>query len=244
MLPSIPLTRYGISYRPSLPVLFMDQHLLCVSKPSGLSCQPHLRDESTSVDCSLETHAGRALALHRGRDSAFVGTVHRLDRPASGIVVLALRSKAANALCQQFEGRRVVKDYLVVVKGGVMEREEGVVPGSGMDGDLRWMLVKRVGGSANVLRVRIATGRKHQIRRQLVYGGVGAIVGDVEHGAMYKYQQDAIMLHACRIQFKHPASGEVMTVQCAPPWAAEYVPEEFAETSVVVGGVAHGSLNV
>ena len=95
----------------TLKILYEDEHLLAVSKPAGLSTQaPPIA--GTTLETLVRTHFGGGDPL-----SAFAGTVHRLDRPVSGIVLWAKTSRDAHLLSRQFEKRTVTKEYWAVVDG-------------------------------------------------------------------------------------------------------------------------------
>ena len=220
----------------SLSILWDDPHLIAVVKPAGLLTQGVAGGEPTLED---------AVRRHLGPDdpaSVYLGTVHRLDRPVSGVVVWARTPRAARRLADQFARRLVMKEYWAVVEGdaGVEDRWEdwlGPVDGSGVarvvvEGTPRARrAVTRVGplGGGRVpegttlLALGPETGRTHQLRSQASARG-RPIVGDLRYGSSRPFP-GGIALHARALRFIHPSSRrEVML--CAP------VPRSWAEAGV------------
>ena len=163
----------------------------------------------------------------------FVGLVHRLDRPVSGVVVLARTSKAAARLSAQFAGRDVEKRYLAVVEGrldGSGERVDWLVKGErgtvhrvpeGTTGArqavLRWESLA-VEGRRTLVGVELLTGRHHQIRVQLA-GLNTPVVGDLRYGAKLPMGDGSgIALHAVRVALDHPTLRERVVFASRPPW--------------------------
>ena len=165
--------------------------------------------------------------------NVFVGVVHRLDRPVSGVIVFARTSKGASRLCEQFREHRIQKTYLAIV--------EGIVDSRG--GELRDWLVKdrdqnRVSiardaqsgqecvlsfekldrfGRFTLLEIRPETGRSHQIRVQLSAHG-WPIVGDRKYGSTAR-TPGYIALHASSLTFTHPTGQTPITVYSPQPLA-------------------------
>lgn len=165
----------------------------------------------------------------------FVGVVSRLDEPVSGVVLFAKTSAAAAALAEQFRERSVSKDYVAVVEGrfpaplaewvewvdvlppiggdrGPVEPEE-----PGREARLRARVVRR-SGEVSLTELEPATGRKHQLRRQLALRRC-PIVGDRRYGARLPFA-DGIALHARSLVFSHPREGT--TVRLVAPFPAAW----------------------
>ena len=214
-----------------LHVLYADNHLLVVHKPAGLPVQA---DASGDVD--LLTLAKAWIRADKDKPGdVFVGLVHRLDRPARGVVVLARTSKAAARLSLQFRERTTQKTYRVVVHGTPPqttdtlthwldsdERGSRVVrPGTGKESTLTYRVLESAGGLTH-LEVDLHTGRKHQIRCQLAAVGC-PVLGDLRYGAPAPLPDRGIALLAWRLQIQHPTRPEVMTWHAADvagwPWA-------------------------
>lgn len=210
-------------------VLLLDNHLLGVSKPSGMLVQG-----DRTGDADLVTLAKAYLKERFDKPgNVFVGLVHRLDRPTSGAVLLARTSKAAGRLSAQFRGRDVEKRYLAVVEGrlgaegeaidGVQKGQGGsveVVPVDAPDAQrasLRWRTLAEAGGRS-LVEVDLQTGRKHQIRAQLAYRGA-PVLGDFRYGDPTKPFADGrgIALHALRLGVEHPTRREPVVMVAPPP---------------------------
>jgi 23S rRNA pseudouridine1911/1915/1917 synthase len=216
-----------------MDVLFEDNHCLAVCKPAGILVQGDRTGDATLVD--------QAALYLRGRygkpGRVFVGVVHRLDRPVSGVLLLARTSKAAARLSEQFRSGRVHKTYLALVQApppgsaGHLEhhiekdpeRNRSRVVAAGTEGSRRARLHYRVrsqhaGGT--LLEVVPETGRSHQIRVQLAACGA-VIVGDVRYGSRHELGS-MLALHASRLEFEHPTRHERVSVEAPLPdaWSA------------------------
>lgn len=198
-------------------VLFRDAHLLAVNKPAGVPAQPDLTGDADV--CAL-------LGL---RDA---GIPHRLDRPVSGALLIALDNDVLNGLNAAFADRRVEKTYLAIVEGRVEQgadlahhlvhdtrlRKARVVDGPRKGATLCRLRVDpvRVGDRYTLVKVVPEGGRFHQIRAQLSAAG-HPIKGDVKYGARRGEPDRSIALHAHRLRFEHPLTGAPLEVVAPPP---------------------------
>ncbi len=208
--------------------LYLDNHLLVVSKPAGM-----LSQGDRTGDLDLVSWAKAYLKERFDKPgNVFVGLVHRLDRPTSGVVVLARTSKAAGRLSDQFRRRSPDKRYLAVVQGHLGERGEavdGVVKQEG--GGVRVVAPNHPGAQRAALRwrtlaaddrqslveVELLTGRKHQIRAQLA-ARAAPVLGDFRYGEPVPFADGrGIALHAWRLTVEHPTRREPMTFSAPPP---------------------------
>jgi len=197
----------------SLEPVYLDNHLLVVVKPPGLLSQA---DETGDADL-LSIWKAYLKQRFAKKGGVFLGLVHRIDRPASGLLVLARTSKAASRLSEQFKQRAVEKDYVAVVEG--RPSVEGPLVDYLQKQDRRVRIVSaaepgalyarldlsiRGGDSLNSLvTVRLHTGRPHQIRVQLASRGT-PIVGDFKYGAKTELDGKNLALHAHHLSFEHP----------------------------------------
>lgn len=195
-------------------ILYCDNHLLAVNKPSGLP---------TQGDESLTTLA-KAWVKEKFKKPGrvFLEPIHRLDKPVSGIVLFARTSKALSRLQEQQRARTIRKIYRARVEKAP-QQQEATLEHNIEHGDHRAHILKEGGKRAilhyktvgkNLLEIELLTGRYHQIRAQL--SAIGCpIVGDAKYGA--KSKSDKISLHHARMEFVHPVKGEVISITCRFP---------------------------
>jgi 23S rRNA pseudouridine1911/1915/1917 synthase len=164
--------------------------------------------------------------------NVFLGVVHRLDRPVSGVVLFARTSKAAARLSHQFRVGAVRKVYYACVDGKpskpsgklidylVKDRDHNIVARaaesapSAQRATLEYRLI-RSHRARSLLEIRPQEGRSHQIRVQLAAHGM-PIVGDVKYGARRAWS-GRIALHAVELEFEHPVRHDVVKLKAAPP---------------------------
>lgn len=213
---------------PKLKVLFEDNHCLAVLKPAGLLTMGDRTGDVSAVDLAREY-------LRRKYDkpgNVFVGVVHRLDRPVSGVLLFARTSKAAARLSEQFRKHSIRKVYHCVVEGrppkpsgelvDLLVKDETrnltrVARGSEEDGRLsrlNYRCLKSV-GSLSLLEIELLTGRSHQIRVQLS-SRKWPICGDAKYGSKTKLD-GWLALHAESLTFEHPTQREPITVTAPHP---------------------------
>lgn len=214
----------------TLPVLYEDNHLLAVDKPAGLLVQA----DRTGDPDALALAKTYLKAVYAKPGDVYLGLVHRLDRPVSGVLLFARTSKAAGRLSDAFRSRRVTKRYLALVAGappaggwqtvsvhlahgptGTARVVAPDTPGA-QAASLAWRTLAGDGRTA-LVEVDLHTGRKHQIRAQLAALG-WPVLGDLRYGAVAPFADGrAIALHAARLTVPHPTRGEDVTVVAPPP---------------------------
>lgn len=210
----------------TLDVRYLDNHLLVVNKPAGMLVQA-----DATGDPDLLT-LGKAY-LKEAFDkpgNVFLGLVHRLDRPASGVMVFARTSKAAARLSEQFRRRTPEKRYVALVEGtpeggGVLvdhlakiDRHVHVVEPSHPEAqraELQWRAVASRDGRT-LVDVQLKTGRAHQIRVQLAHMGF-PLLGDFRYGARRELDGRNLALHAYLLAVLHPTRNERMAWTALPP---------------------------
>lgn len=191
-------------------------------------------------DPDLLSEAKRFLKVRFNKPgNAFLGLVHRLDRPVSGVVVFARTSKAAKRLSAQFRARTVDKTYLAIVEGRIAEalrlrdylrkeRPRSRVVSSSTPGSREAVLSCRpimIIRSQTLVKISLETGRAHQIRAQLAHKG-HPVVGDRRYGAASTHHKGSIALHCWRMGVEHPVRRETIHWSAPPP---ETWPEEVLE---------------
>lgn len=206
----------------NLEVLYEDNHLISVNKPAGMLVQGDRSGEESLMDVVKEYIRER----YQKPGNVFLGLVHRLDRPVSGVVLFARTSKAASRLTKQWKAREVRKTYWAVVEGA-LEPEQGRMEGHLRKSGKRVRIAKKEDPGAkgaileyrtlahekgvSLLEIGLITGRKHQIRVQLAQAGC-PVVGDVKYGANGFLSDKTIRLIARSLSFRHPVAGEEMTI--------------------------------
>ena len=224
-----PMRSNADSTAPNLDVIYIDNHLLVVRKPSGMLAQ----GDRTGDRSLLEYGKAYVKAAFNKPGDAFLGLVHRLDRPTSGVMVFARTSKAAARLSEQFRARRIGKIYWALVEGKT-PREGRMVdtllragPSStvserGQEAVLGFRRLRFERGISWV-EVRPKTGRHHQIRVQFAHRG-HPVVGDFRYGARIGFPEKSLALHARALTLSHPTRKEEMTFTAAPEvfWPAKF----------------------
>ncbi len=212
-----------------MQVLYEDNHIIIVSKLSGEIVQGDKTGDSPLSDIV----AAYLKEKYSKPGNVFVGVPHRLDRPVSGLVVLAKTSKALSRLNEMFRVGSVDKRYLAIVKNRPKQPEgrlenwlvrnekqnrsyayDKEVPGSKQ----AILNYKLVASSVNyhLLEIELLTGRHHQIRCQLAKMGC-PIKGDLKYGAERSNPDGSISLHAFHVTFEHPVSHEMIDVKAPLP---------------------------
>ncbi len=221
-----------------IEILYEDAHLLAVLKPSGLSTQA-----PPIAGPTLEAVV-RAYLRPDDPASAYVGLVHRLDRPVSGVILIARTKRDARRLSQQFERREARKEYWAVVEGQPtaplatwedwlcredtgLGRVQTCVPGTPRSQHARTRLQADLDAEARLpdgcswLRLWPETGRMHQLRVQASARGL-PILGDRLYGSQ-RSLGEGIALHARSLTIRHPALDRLLSFRAPLPasWAEQ-----------------------
>lgn len=208
--------------------MWEDGGIVAVEKPAGVLSQGDGSSAPNLVDLARAKW---------GRDG--IGVLHRLDRNVSGLVLLSLDAAAARALTAQFVAGAVVRTYQAVVRAA--PTETSLVVDAPLAKDPRSNLVRvdarapeskparteldvleRLSsplGRLAILAVRPITGRSHQIRAHLAHLG-WPLVGDPKYGVPARGVHRPL-LHATKLEFAHPKTGEAVTLASAPPWSVD-----------------------
>jgi len=212
-------------------VLYEDTHLVVINKPAGMVVHPGAGVKSGTLANAL---------LYRWReeiagvgDVSRPGMVHRLDKETSGILLIAKNNRTHRALQSQFESRSLSKTYIAIVKGRV-EFEQGHIDKpighhpkirerravsnaeTARDAQTHYRVLRRF-HYATLLEVKILTGRTHQIRVHMEHLGY-PVIGDELYGTRLKSER--LALHAAKIEFAHPTTGDIMCFKSE--WPADF----------------------
>jgi 23S rRNA pseudouridine1911/1915/1917 synthase len=215
-----------------VPVIFEDEFLLVVDKPAGLVVHPGAGNQSGTLANAL---LDRGIA--GGEDPDRPGIVHRLDRDTSGLMVVAKGEPAYSKLVEMMAGRRVRRCYRAVVVGEDLPETGTVDSPVGRDPDNPTLMAAGVGRPAvthfevlreesghAMLRVRLETGRTHQIRVHLAAIGY-PVYADPLYGTAVPGRR--LWLHAERLSFEHPVTGEHLSFESP-------IPEDLWEAALVL----------
>ncbi len=209
---------------PSFELRWRDEHLLVVEKPAGLVVHPARGHREGTLSQLL---AGIAA----GGDAERAGIVHRLDRDTSGLMVVACSEQAHRLLQAAMAKRRIRREYLALVEGRPPARSGTIEAPIGRHPRVRTRMavggpharearthftLERALARTSLLRLRLDTGRTHQIRVHMQAIG-HPICGDPEYGTARLLGLDRQFLHSTRLAFDHPISGEHIDVTSSLP---------------------------
>ena len=212
-----------------LEVLYEDNHIIAVNKkPSDI-----VQGDKTGDRPLVEFVKDYIKKKYNKPGDVFLGVVHRLDRPVSGVILFARTSKALSRLNELFRSKQVQKTYWAVVKkkpnptkdilvhylkknqqknkSTAFNREEDGT----LKSELSYQLIKSL-DNYHLLEVLPKTGRHHQIRVQLSKIG-SPIKGDIKYGSDRTNKDASIHLHARKIEFIHPVKKEPISISATPP---------------------------
>ena len=209
-------------------IIFIDNHLIAVTKPAGLLTQPDRNTDESLIDQTRQWIKEK----YNKPNNIFLGLVHRLDRNVSGVVLFARTSKAASRLSKQFRQGTPKKHYRAIVLGKLKEEHTTLVHYLRKEKSLRATVFPRETPTAkrselsyevinslenkSLLEVSLSTGRFHQIRAQMAFIG-HPIIGDVKYGAPEPLLNQEIALYAHKLVFSHPVSNEEITLTAPEP---------------------------
>jgi 23S rRNA pseudouridine1911/1915/1917 synthase len=220
-------TAQALAFTPQrmvLAIVHEDEHLLVLDKPAGLVVHPAAGNWSGTLLNGLLAHHAQAAQLPRA------GIVHRLDKDTSGLMVVAKSLPAMTALVRAIAAREVQRVYRALAHGVAAWTALTIEAPIGRDPQLRTRMAVVAGGkpartdvaclargaAASGLRCTLHTGRTHQIRVHLASRG-HPLVGDKLYGGRAEFGLQRQGLHAERLAFAHPLSGQPMAFECPLP---------------------------
>ena len=210
-----------------LKVLYEDNHLIAVEKSAGVLVQ----GDKTGDVCLMDEVKDYLKKKYQKSGNVFLGLLHRLDRPVSGIVLFAKTSKGASRLSEQFREHQIEKTYNAIVVGKLKENRGVLIDRLQKDIDKKRATIskKSEGKKAelsykvissnskfSLLEIKTQTGRFHQIRAQLAAIGY-PVLGDIKYGAPFALPDKSIALSAVSISFQTPTTKEKKEISIAIP---------------------------
>lgn len=211
-----------------LRVLYEDNHLIAVFKPAGILTQ----GDETGAKCLMNEVKEYLKEKYNKQGNVFLGLLHRLDRPVSGIVLFAKTSKGASRLSEQFRNHSVRKIYHALVenkpreKNGMLvnylkkNKENNIVEvfdqqvDGALKAELNYEIIKS-NKKTSLIKIQLKTGRPHQIRAQFSHIG-HPIVGDVKYGSKIEYKKGEIALCATNLKFRTATFGQEINLKIEP----------------------------
>ncbi len=220
-------------------ILYEDSHLIVVVKPAGIGVQGDSSNDKSMYDYIKDYIKHK----YNKPGNVYLGIVHRLDRPVSGVMVFAKTSKAASRLSEAIRTNKFDKYYYAVVNGQTEDSDKlihYVIKRSNKMGNIASVVFENTANSKkaileyktlerlnhknlSLLEVKLETGRFHQIRVQLAAIG-HPIYGDRKYGSYIKYSvaEVPLALFASKLSFEHPTKKEILTFESKPkdikPW--------------------------
>ena len=205
-----------------LDVLYEDNHVIVVYKPANVLSQGDATGDKDMLTIIKEYIKEK----YNKPGNVYLGLVHRLDRPVQGVMVFAKTSKAASRLTKQIQNHEFQKHYLAIVNGVLAEKkgefydyleklDNGntivTISNRGKESILNYEVLKEINGYS-LVRIRLITGRHHQIRVQFASRGY-PLVGDQRYGKEDKKQ---ICLCSYQLSFIHPVTRERLNFERYP----------------------------
>jgi len=212
-----------------MDILFEDNHLLIINKRPGELSQL----DKTGDNSVLEKYKLYLKKKHKKRGNVFLGLVNRLDRPTSGVLILAKTSKALSRMNKMLMERKILKKYIAIVekkpikkkntlinflKKNQKQNKSYIVDETTKDSKkaiLHYTTLKEL-DNYSLLEISLETGRHHQIRVQLSNIGC-SIKGDLKYGSKRSNSDKSICLHANEISFIHPVSKNEIKIKANTP---------------------------
>jgi 23S rRNA pseudouridine1911/1915/1917 synthase len=212
-----------------MQVIYEDNHLIVVNK----SCSEIVQGDKTGDQSLLDTLKAYIKQKYNKPGEVFLGLVHRLDRPTSGLVIYARTSKALARMNKQFQDKSLKKTYWAVVDSLPPDKNATLshfllknekqnksyafnYPKSGSKEASLSYVYKTSSEKFHLLEIELHTGRHHQIRAQLCTIGC-RIKGDLKYGYPRSNPDGGIHLHARYLEFKHPAKDEILKLTAPVP---------------------------
>lgn len=210
-------------------IIFEDNHLMVINKEAGQLVQ----GDKTGDESLLDSIKNFIKKRDQKPGNVFLGLVHRIDRPTSGLVIYAKTSKALSRLTQMVKNREIKKTYWAIVPKEMIPQSQRLVhylkknektnkaivfpkPTDGAKESILTYSVLKTLDNYQLLEIDLETGRHHQIRAQLSKIGI-PIKGDLKYGAPRSNLDGGISLHARKLEFIHPVTKEEIQIIAPVP---------------------------
>ncbi len=211
-------------------IIFEDNHILVVNKPV---CVP-VQLDSSEDESLFEMCKEYIKVKYKKEGNVYLGMVHRLDRPVSGIILFAKTSKAAKRLSEELRNKDFKKTYYAIVQGRLKNsgklkdyiyRKSATShitsnPKKGKEAKLSYKVLWYE-DNKTYLKINLETGRHHQIRVQFANQN-HPLIGDFRYGSKIKFPNKSIALHAGELSFMHPTKKEMLTFKSNPSFYEAY----------------------
>lgn len=223
-------------------ILYEDKHMIVVYKPAGIATQTARLGQQDMVSELKNYLSGKP--EYQGKGIPYLGMIHRLDQPVSGILVFAKNQKAAGALSSQLAGNGMKKYYYAIIYGTPKKEADRLEDYLCKDGKtnqslivekdfpeakkailsyktVKTLMVIEAQQEASLVEIELITGRHHQIRAQMAHAGM-PLLGDGKYGSEQSkdFSREigcrAVALCAYKLVIKHPVTGKVMTFEKQP----------------------------
>jgi 23S rRNA pseudouridine1911/1915/1917 synthase len=213
-----------------LDIVYEDEHIIVINKPKGMVVHPAAGNYTGTLVNALMKHCGDSLSDINGIIRP--GIVHRIDKDTSGLLVVAKSNQAHERLSEKLKTHDIKREYIALADGIIYEnsgkidapigrhpvdrKKMSVNVNNGRNAVTHFKVLERF-SEATYLELRLETGRTHQIRVHLAYIN-HPIIGDEVYGRRkQKYDIKGQALHAIRLQFEHPVTGEELRFETPVP---------------------------
>ena len=234
--------RISVEQRPKLElkaqkipvqIMYEDKDIVVVNKPKGMVVHPANGNyDGTLVNALLGMYEDKSdWSFSEDEENFRPGIVHRLDKDTSGLLIVAKNDVALMKMSKEIQERKVTKKYIALVKGNVPDDEATIdLPIARSTKDRKKMAVDEKGKNAvtyfkvlkrydryTLLELKIATGRTHQIRVHMSYIGHPVVGDEVYSNGKNEFEVKGQMLHAWKLEFIHPITGEKINLEAPVP---------------------------
>ena len=227
-----------------LDIIYEDNDIVVINKPKGMVVHPGNGNPDNTLVNAVLAHCKGSLSGIGGEIRP--GIVHRIDKDTSGLIIVAKNDKSHINLSEQIKNHEVTKIYTALVKGNISEDEATIDMPIGRDKkDRKKMSVTRDGkeavshikvvkryGNYTLIRVKIDTGRTHQIRVHMAKIGHPVIGDEVYSSGKNEFGVKGQMLHSTILKFKHPISGKEIMLEAPLPQYFEDVLSKLDEKNI------------